>query len=60
MTTARTQLLDWLRNAHAMDVRSEEMLTTHIRAWRPGEASAWDAVSGAPMLPAARFAVIRR
>ncbi len=31
MTTARAQLLDWLRNAHAMEVQSEEMLKTHIR-----------------------------
>lgn len=31
MNTARDQLLDWLRNAHAMEVQSEEMLKTHIR-----------------------------
>lgn len=31
MNTAHVQLLDWLRNAHAMEVQSEEMLKTHIR-----------------------------
>jgi ferritin-like metal-binding protein YciE len=31
MNDARAQLLDWLRNAHAMEVQSEEMLKTHIR-----------------------------
>lgn len=31
MNTSRAQLLDWLRNAHAMEVQSEEMLKTHVR-----------------------------
>lgn len=31
MPNARAQLLDWLRNAHAMEVQSEEMLKTHVR-----------------------------
>ncbi|HEX7813762.1 ferritin-like domain-containing protein [Dyella sp.] len=31
MTTARDVLLDWLRNAHAMEVHSEEMLKSQMR-----------------------------
>lgn len=31
MNSARAQLLDWLRNARAMEVQSEEMLKTHVR-----------------------------
>jgi ferritin-like metal-binding protein YciE len=31
MTTARDVLLDWLRNAHAMEIHGEEMLKSQVR-----------------------------